>query len=117
MSETLEQVIAEATANFRLMSSQFPGTCIECKERFPEGTQILWAKGVGAKHVLCKTSAEAKPNLDHRTYKNPKSYNYNEVRTVKNCQLCGKDISNMTDACINSDDNGFRRVCYSCFRE
>lgn len=37
----------------REMSSNFPGTCRACGQRFPAGERIWWSKANGAKHVEC----------------------------------------------------------------
>ena len=28
--------------------SKFPGTCVECKKRFPAGSEVYWASGAGS---------------------------------------------------------------------
>lgn len=42
----------------RKMAAKFPGRCAECGERFPVGTEILWAKGEGARHAVCAPEEE-----------------------------------------------------------
>jgi len=46
----------------KTMISKFPGTCSRCRGRFPAGTAIEWAKGVGATHAnlaVCGVTASA----------------------------------------------------------
>jgi hypothetical protein len=42
----------------RKMSSKYNGTCVSCRQSFPAGTQILWSKAAGAKHVQCPVVEE-----------------------------------------------------------
>lgn len=35
------------------MEAMFAGTCTACGHRFPAKTQVLWARGAGARHVVC----------------------------------------------------------------
>jgi hypothetical protein len=46
------------------MASKFAGTCTACRRDFPAGTDILWAKGVGARHyspAACVAALAAAP--------------------------------------------------------
>ncbi len=35
------------------MTSKYPGTCRNCREQFPAGTQINWSRDNGATHQVC----------------------------------------------------------------
>ena len=40
----------------REMASKFRGRCHVCKQSFPAGTVIVWAKASGARHATCEAS-------------------------------------------------------------
>jgi hypothetical protein len=42
-----------------VITAKFPGTCSDCKDRFPRGARIEWSKGEGAKHDACANPTEA----------------------------------------------------------
>lgn len=43
-----------------LMQSRFPGTCTACGCKFPQGEQIAYTKGVGARHATLPQCSAAK---------------------------------------------------------
>lgn len=45
----------------RQMMSKFPGTCRNCQEQFPAGTEILWSRDEGARHYYPCNSVVSAP--------------------------------------------------------
>jgi hypothetical protein len=110
-----------ATPEFISIKSKFPSKCLVCNSSISEGTQILWAKGTGVKHIVCPTKSETEifqpPVGAKHDWKDDREYSFIEVRQVTSCQLCDADLKTGGGSYIMGFEMGFRRFCNSCFKK
>jgi hypothetical protein len=45
--------------DLRTIRARYGGTCHSCHRPFPEGAEVVWAKGKGSAHVACRAAWEA----------------------------------------------------------
>ena len=95
---------------------KYPNKCKECNKDIVIGDRELWKKGEGVKHVKCKIELKTEDSLpddlkQERPIYDDKIYSFKEVRNLRYCQFCGKELPLRGDAFINCE----RKSCSKCF--
>lgn len=94
------------------IKSKFANKCITCLDNIDVDEMVLWKKGEGIKHEDCKLILkDDKPLITQKEWKDFKQCKIEILRTIKNCQCCGKSLDMTKDSYFNND----RRTCESCF--
>ena len=99
------------------ITNKFASKCITCGNIIEVGEQVFWKKGSGIWHITpCEETEALQPDnsaliiISDEEWKDFKQYELKYLRTIKNCQRCGTDVSINKDSWFSSD----RRVCESC---
>jgi len=49
---------------FKTVIAKYPGNCLVCFGVLSVGEYVLWKKGTGVKHLLCKRNPESTKNFE-----------------------------------------------------
>lgn len=102
---------------WRKLTNKFKSKCCICGEKITDGTDVLWKKGTGIRHIEnCHdveqvTTTEDLVIIDQEEWDDFERYSMDVLRKMRNCQCCGKTLDATKDTFINAE----KRTCERCF--
>ncbi len=98
------------------LTNKFKSKCCVCGEVVKQGTDVLWKRGSGIRHVEnCYdveevTTTEDLIVIEEDEWKDFNKYSLEVLRKIDTCQRCGRRLDKTKHTFINVD----RRTCERC---